>query len=229
MPYDLHRVLNMPTCKDVPCNTEVMFLPRGNVLDMTVINRSNDLIWGALGSNYVTFSMLHEYVALATGFEIGVYNQITNNLHVYTSQVEAQRNDESQTSEAHELWSGKFDPVKLIELSEFARRYEDIPAIPFWNTDGGIYHNLISFNEDLAELFEDINLATYDRWLWNTDFFDHIVSPMLLCWNAHKRRDYDMAFRHANNIAARDWQVACREWIARRAEKHTGRTAAVAG
>src|SRR5207237_2010921 len=113
-PEDLHRVWDQPDCKDVPCNTEVMFLPRLStdaylhpcqkhqgkrekggcddekaaairVLDMTVINRSNDTLWGALGSNYVHFSFLHEYISLATGCVVGRYNQFSNNLHVYVS------------------------------------------------------------------------------------------------------------------------------------------------
>ena len=44
--------------KDVPCNTHIYFRRRGESLDMTVCNRSNDLVWGALGSNIVHFSFL---------------------------------------------------------------------------------------------------------------------------------------------------------------------------
>ena len=53
------------------------------LLDMTVFNRSNDLVWGALGANIVHFSMLQEYLAAAIGVAVGVYHQISNNLHVY--------------------------------------------------------------------------------------------------------------------------------------------------
>lgn len=54
-------------------------------LNMTVCNRSNDLIWGLLGANAVHFSILQEYLAARLGLEVGAYNQITNNLHVYTN------------------------------------------------------------------------------------------------------------------------------------------------
>ena len=69
--------------KDVPCNTHIYFRPRGQFLDMTVCNRSNDLVWGLFGANVVHMSFLHEFIAEATGFKMGSYYQMTNNLHVY--------------------------------------------------------------------------------------------------------------------------------------------------
>lgn len=54
-------------------------------LNMTVFNRSNDLIWGTLGANVVHFSVLQEYMAARLGVKVGVYNQVSNNLHVYTA------------------------------------------------------------------------------------------------------------------------------------------------
>lgn len=69
--------------KDVPCNTHIYFRVTGGKLDMTVCCRSNDAIWGAYGSNVVHMSYLHEYVSQATGIPMGVYYQMSNNLHVY--------------------------------------------------------------------------------------------------------------------------------------------------
>jgi thymidylate synthase len=74
--------------KDVPCNTNIYFLMRSFdgiwYLDMTVCNRSNDLIWGMLGANVVHMSFLLEYMAARIGCSVGRYHQITNNLHAYT-------------------------------------------------------------------------------------------------------------------------------------------------
>jgi len=71
--------------KDVPCNTHayVSINPLG--LELTVCNRSNDMIWGMLGANVVHFSFLQEYLAACIGVPVNVYNQFTNNLHVYRS------------------------------------------------------------------------------------------------------------------------------------------------
>ena len=69
--------------KDVPCNTHAYFEVRNGRLNMTVCNRSNDVIWGAYGANAVHFSMLQEFIALSVGVPMGVYNQFSNNYHIY--------------------------------------------------------------------------------------------------------------------------------------------------
>lgn len=70
--------------KDRPCNTHAYFrvAPNG-YLNMHVCNRSNDLIWGALGSNIVHFTMLQEVLASMLGLDLGQYYVTTNNLHIY--------------------------------------------------------------------------------------------------------------------------------------------------
>jgi thymidylate synthase len=69
--------------KDMPCNTHIYFRNEDNRLNMTVCNRSNDLVWGMLGANVVHFSVLMEYIAEALNMTMGTYHQFTNNLHVY--------------------------------------------------------------------------------------------------------------------------------------------------
>lgn len=70
--------------KDLPCNTHVYFL-RGHrgELDMTVMCRSNDIIWGAYGANAVHFSVLQEYMASRIGCRPGTFYQVSNNYHAY--------------------------------------------------------------------------------------------------------------------------------------------------
>lgn len=69
--------------KDVPCNHAATFEVVDGKLNMSVHNRSNDLIWGTLGANYVHFSFLQEYMAAVIGVDVGFYAQITTNLHTY--------------------------------------------------------------------------------------------------------------------------------------------------
>ena len=82
--------------KDRACNLSVVFTPRPNIvqdqlfgysLDMTVCNRSNDLIWGAYGANQVHFGFLHEVVAAAACMRQGVYTQVGANSHLYTEEL----------------------------------------------------------------------------------------------------------------------------------------------
>lgn len=68
---------------DLPCNTHIYFRAHQHRLDMTVCNRSNDLLWGCLGANAVHMTYLHELMAHGAGLDQGVYQVFTNNLHVY--------------------------------------------------------------------------------------------------------------------------------------------------
>jgi len=70
--------------KDLPCNTIATF-QRGieGKLNLTVFNRSNDLVYGMLGANCVQFATLLEYMALWIGCSAGYYEQVTVNLHGY--------------------------------------------------------------------------------------------------------------------------------------------------
>lgn len=68
---------------DRPCNTHIYFRFVNGALDMTICNRSNDMIWGMLGANAVHMTLLHEMVALSCDMDVGEYYVMTNNLHVY--------------------------------------------------------------------------------------------------------------------------------------------------
>ncbi len=83
--------------KDLPCNTHIYFRVQNDALDMTVMNRSNDLVWGMLGANYVHFTVLQEWIAGAIGVPMGKYYHFTNNLHVYAGW-------EGKVDRAHNTW-----------------------------------------------------------------------------------------------------------------------------
>jgi hypothetical protein len=68
---------------DYPCNTHIYFRVMHGKLEMTVCNRSNDIIWGMLGANAVHMTMLQEVIASALGMAMGKYRAFTNNLHIY--------------------------------------------------------------------------------------------------------------------------------------------------
>jgi hypothetical protein len=69
--------------RDYPCNTHIYFRVDKTKLNMTVCNRSNDLIWGMLGANVVHMTYLQELVAQMAGLHLGKYQVFTNNLHIY--------------------------------------------------------------------------------------------------------------------------------------------------
>lgn len=69
--------------KDRPCNTHIYFRVVDDKLDMTVCNRSNDVIWGMCGANVVHMTYLQELVAAGAKLPVGRYHVMTNNLHIY--------------------------------------------------------------------------------------------------------------------------------------------------
>lgn len=81
--WDGRSDLQNQKSKDLPCNLQVLFDAGLGALDMTVTNRSNDMIWGAYGANVVHFAFLQEYIAALVGIPVGTYYQMSNNLHIY--------------------------------------------------------------------------------------------------------------------------------------------------
>lgn len=69
--------------KDVPCNNWLHFLPRDGKLDLHVVARSNDVIWGWSGINAFEWSVLLEVVARMTNFDVGQMHFSVSSFHLY--------------------------------------------------------------------------------------------------------------------------------------------------
>lgn len=219
---DLTRIVERPDCKDVPCNLCVIFRPRWSEkasvggancsLDMTVINRSNDMLLGALGANYVHFSFLQEYVALACGYKVGHYHQISNNLHQYISPKE----------DGADWLPMKCQPEQLLQQ---AVKDSNMRYLPGYESAEHIalYNNCENFDEEIryffdqrmwrAETMQDFGDTSVQ---WRSPFMLLVALPMVLAFNAHKRRDYEGANLHCGNIRAADWYTASTNWLDKR-------------
>lgn len=183
--------------KDVPCNTQAFFaISVDGRLDMTLINRSNDIVWGAYGANAVHFSYLQEFVAAGVGVEVGRLYQFSNNLHGYDSTV-----------------------LPLVEKGghEFtANPYDDIELQPFplVSTD------IVKWREDLS-VFMDVGPTPGLR----DPFFRRVAIPMWVAHEAYKASDGPERFAHARealvNCKAMDWRRAAEEWLDRREQAQT--------
>ncbi|MBY5367399.1 thymidylate synthase [Rhizobium leguminosarum] len=68
--------------KDIPCNVSMMLRIVNGRLDLTVINRSNDLIYG-VPYNCFSFSVIHYYVADRLSIDVGIQRHYSNCMHVY--------------------------------------------------------------------------------------------------------------------------------------------------
>lgn len=68
---------------DRPCNFAQQFLIRDGVLDITVYNRSNDVLWGLFNANVVQFSIILEFMAKILNVKVGYQIHMINSLHLY--------------------------------------------------------------------------------------------------------------------------------------------------
>ena len=178
--------------KDYPCNTHIYFQARDSILDMTVCNRSNDMIWGAYGANAVHMSVLQEYMAARCGMKVGAYCQVSNNLHAYTEVLEKM---------LPILGKPEYDPYACINDESTHYIPPDIVTSPE------------HFDTDLDEWFENPQNVYNNSWLNN------VATPMFYSWKNHKAGEKQSALLAAELIEDKAWSKACTEWLERRYNK----------
>ena len=176
--------------KDKACNTQLVFDTRGGVLNMAVFNRSNDLWWGAYGANAVHFSVLQEVVASAIQMPLGVYRQISNNLHLYT-----------------ELYNAE----KYLAMPPVAEEYnlyasDKVKSIPIM-LSGDYKSFLAECDKFCSNPFADAN--------YTNPFFRKVAHPMAMVSRVRKNKE-GIGRTFAENIRASDWREAVHAWINRR-------------
>ncbi len=183
--------------KCVPCNTHCYVDLRGGALNLTVCNRSNDLMFGMVCANAVHMSILQEYLAAQVGIPIGMYRQFTNNMHVYLE---------------------RFSRVTLEVIAEECSELQDVPSTAGPSIELG-------FDDDLCEFMswarscmkvarpEDAPHAPF----CSGEFINTVAIPMMSAWLARKagRPAADILLT-LDRVAAPDWQRAAKEWVLRR-------------
>ena len=207
--------------KDVCCNLSVMFSLRDGkrevtginltyrtwqpikYLDMTVTNRSNDMVWGMLGANYVHFTMLQEYMAARLGVEVGRYHHFSNNLHVY--------------DEPDKKGIPKWKPDEWL-----ADRVPDLYGIGAVRERGPIRNTFplvkdpAVFDREVGAFVEHFGKPKDQRYKWNEPFLQDVAQPMMMAFWCHKNGLPDHAMTRAEAIKADDWRIICMNWLEKR-------------
>lgn len=182
--------------RDLPCNTHIYFRTRKSsvpdvtewTLDMTVCNRSNDLLWGMLGANVVHMTYLQELVAFGAGMEVGLYQVFTNNLHVYT---------ENEVYKKFEKGPIRCDLYTQPEVDYLA---------------------LLDEGETVEQFFSDCEDFVNDRGTkFKTHWMNTVAMPMYLAYSARLYKTGD-GLEFVDRIEAPDWRIACRKWIERKTQ-----------
>lgn len=189
-PGDLAQAIS--GSKDVPCNTHCYFRINAGVLDMTVLCRSNDIIWGAYGANAVHFSFLMEYVAQCVGVPMGKMYQLSNNFHYYTEVA------------------GDYDRAMLVaydceRTNEYANKL--LTTVPLIQGDVAVFDR---------ELHTFLDMPDHPEPTYGAPILQDVAVPMYAAWQAFKAKRYLDADNCARGIIADDWREACTAWLARR-------------
>jgi thymidylate synthase len=110
--------------KDKACNMSMVFRTAGVRMDMTVFNRSNDLIFGGVtGANPVHFSYFLQWICDRLKFPMGYLTFVSNNAHIYTDVPHWERMDFQpplQTPRAIELPLGSLKEIEKMCIRYFA-------------------------------------------------------------------------------------------------------------
>jgi hypothetical protein len=174
-------------------------------LDMTVTNRSNDMLWGAYGANAVHFSYLQEFVAAAIGVPVGTYYQVSNNLHVYTQ---------------NEVFAKTCELLNRKNMLEVEAA--DAPLQPYPIFMGLDSHSADSWLQDCEEFVNNPGQTS----LGLAQFFRRVAVPMWKTWEAYKEKEQRSRFfnakGHAELIKDLAWRAAVEEWLDRRMTKIAG-------
>lgn len=192
--------------KAVPCNTHAYFAIRAGKLNMTVMNRSNDSMWGAFGANAVHFSFLLEYMAMRIGVPMGSYYQFTNNLHTYTdkfnieklNQIEHECDTVGALEETGPAITEGFDADLKLFMPWALKVIRSQPLQPTTTGISVLEHPVLNVPACM------------------TPFFHAVAVPMFLFWVYRKWKDEYSSNICLDGIDAPDWKRACYEWKERR-------------
>lgn len=185
--------------RDIPCNDLIMFRAIDGKLDMTIVARSHDAIWGAYGANFVHMTVMHEVVAALAGLKMGMYYHLSNNFHYYT----AVSNRLPLVSDRHDdVYSGS-----TLVTQPIARSREEAEDVL---EDAERYCRLLQKHVP-GDSYMLSDFKT--QWVMGT------ALKMLDAHSLFKMGEYDAALSVCDSIASTDWGYACRRWIERRIEK----------
>ena len=188
--------------KDIPCNTQVYFSAATGALDMTVLCRSNDAVWGAYGANAVHFSLLQEFIAGAVKIPVGRMWQMSNNLHVYSERPDVAR-----------LYEHIVNGGSLCEDFYDTKLVRSI----------GMYEGVQRMTGRAYLDFIDEFVADPQGFQGDVPFLSFVAKPLAVAHQRYKDGDFDGAMS-ALNIVTNDWHFAGRRWLQlRKKGKETSR------
>ncbi len=179
-------------------STVIYFKVRDGKLNMTVSNRSNDVIWGTFGANVVHMCMLQEYIARSLGVSVGTYYQVSDSFHVYTNIF-------------IDMWKklAEDDAFDFYSMRHYINPYENRALKPYPLMK-------VSKEEWDKDLHKFLQREPLGDKKFNDSFFTKVACPLQDALDLYKQKEYDFALSEVQTCSSGDWATAGFEWIDRR-------------
>lgn len=183
---------------DIPCNDMLMFTLRENKLDMTIVCRSNDIIWGAYGANAVQFSFIMQYVAAGLGARIGHMYQFSNNYHAYLEEESAplwkKLSSDKWLSDGHDPYTHMgLHAVPLVDSKFNVFEHTTGQALDRFDEEVDLFLRMV--DEEIL-LFNDSRMSatSMNQFLnplaFTHPFIQNVALPLHVIWLSRKIRKY---------------------------------------
>lgn len=180
--------------KTRPCNTHCYFRAQEDgTLDMTLLCRSNDIIYGAYGANAVHFSFMQQYVAALAGLMVGKLYQFSNNFHAYEEVLD-------------KLHLRDAPPVPV----------SGYPGYTAFVTDTMTFDDEIRHALNLIDIGGLDNPLRPDTVSYRNKFLYQTFLPMMQAHRQFKLGHPALALSIQSSVVSLDWRIAGRDWLARR-------------
>ncbi len=202
--FDARRDLGLAS-RDIPCNTHAYVqVATDGRLDLTVMCRSNDLIWGCYGTNAVHFSFLLEWLAARIGVEPGTYYHVSVNLHAYWERhgelVEALAHHAPEPPRQHTCPYTSLHPEEHVDPYVLGPKEAE------------------TLGSELSMFLDEGPVMGL-----RSHVLRKVAGPLWAAWTEFKELDAPARFEKPvltlQRCEAPDWRRACSEWILRRRDK----------
>lgn len=205
--------------KDIPCNNWLHFIVRsGNVLHLSIAQRSSDAIWGFSGIDSFMWSVLLQMMAYWTGNYVGTINWFITSAHIYERHYNLipALIDEGGNSIYNTMLDGS-----EWKVPNFSTSYSDffavtIPKVREWleyrfrpfTADHGLWRDICEEKDDLIRAMMQamyISHMPYSYWpmyIEQMDFTDFRLAVAMNFYQKRQNTDAAMVELDVETLAA---------------------------
>jgi len=168
--------------KDIPCNTTIYLKIRNNKLDISIINRSNDLYLG-VPYNIFVFYLLQVHIANQLSIDIGIQTHFTDSLHLYKRDFKKVQTILKNNS--LDTIDETINSINNLDISNYLNcNHQAISNINFSQINNSYYENIFQIYSQIKEN------ETFNKALIPSDILGLIIKNWLLM--KKKSKDFNL-------------------------------------